>query len=258
MMNGSPPPRPAKLDPLRRRRRPALEVRHPGFRRPRAEPGEGHQLSVKSGEVLGVAGISSSGQAELPEAIMGIRRPIADNPLHGEDISGLSIRERHARGLAFVPGDRHRDGLIGPMSVADNLALSANAQPATSRLGILYLKSIDARARSLMKRFGISAAGPAVRAATLSGGNQQKLILARELARNPGRSVLLPDTRIGLRLDRAVHEEVRLAAARGASVVGSRSISWTSALTARLIVLQAGRITGEKSRPDQVTRPSLV
>ena len=178
--------------------------------------------------------------------------------MHGEDISGLSIRERHARGFAFVPGDRHRDGLIGPMSVADNLALSANAQPATSRSGILYLKSIDARARSLMKRFGISAAGPAVRAATLSGGNQQKLILARELARNPEVVLCCYPTRgLDFASTAAVHEELRLAAVRGAAVVVvSIDLGELLMLASRLIVLQAGRITGEVAA-DQVTAAEL-
>jgi general nucleoside transport system ATP-binding protein len=238
----------------------ALEVRHlsvSGERAPNLV--KDISFSVKSGEVLGVAGIIGSGQAELLEAIMGIRPANSGSILlHGEDISGLSIRERHARGLAFVPGDRHRDGLIGPMSVADNLALSANAQPATSRSGILYLKSIDARARSLMKRFGISAAGPAVRAATLSGGNQQKLILARELARNPEVVLCCYPTRgLDFASTAAVHEELRMAAVRGAAViVVSIDLGELLMLANRLIVLQAGRITGEVAA-DQVTAAEL-
>lgn len=209
--------------------------------------------------MLGVAGIIGSGQAELLEAIMGIR-PVNGGTvlLHGDDISGLSIRRRRARGLAFVPGDRHRDGLIGPMSVADNLALSASGQPATSRSGILFLKSIETRARSLMKRFGISAAGAGVRAATLSGGNQQKLILARELARDPEVVLCCYPTRgLDFASTAAVHEELRLAAARGAAVVVvSIDLGELLALASRLIVIQAGRLTGEVAA-DQVTAAEL-
>jgi general nucleoside transport system ATP-binding protein len=216
-------------------------------------------FSVKSGEVLGVAGIIGSGQAELLEAIMGIRPANGGAVLlHGDDISGLSIRERHARGLAFVPGDRHRDGLIGPMSLADNLALSASGQPPASRSGILYLKSIESRARGLMKRFGISAAGPGVPAATLSGGNQQKLILARELARNPEVVLCCYPTRgLDFASTAAVHEELRLAAARGAAVVVvSIDLGELLALASRLIVIQAGRIIGEVAA-DHVTAAEL-
>ena len=216
-------------------------------------------FSVKRGEVLGIAGIIGSGQAELLEAIIGIRP--ANNGtilLHGDNISGLSIRQRQARGLAFIPGDRHRDGLIGPMSVADNLALSANGEPATSRSGVLYLKSIETRASSLMKRFGINAAGARVRAATLSGGNQQKLILARELARGPEVVLCCYPTRgLDFASTAAVHEELRVAAARGAAVVVvSIDLGELLALASRLIVIQAGRITGEVAA-DQVTSAEL-
>jgi simple sugar transport system ATP-binding protein len=216
-------------------------------------------FSARSGEVLGIAGIIGSGQAELLEAIMGIRLANGGTVLlHGDDISGLSIRQRRARGLAFVPGDRYRDGLIGPMSVADNLALSANGQPAISRSGILYLKSIETHARNLMKRFGVSAAGADVRAATLSGGNQQKLILARELTRNPEVVLCCYPTRgLDFASTAAVHEELRLAAARGAAVVVvSIDLGELLALASRLIVLQAGRITGEVAA-DQVTAAEL-
>jgi ABC-type uncharacterized transport system ATPase subunit len=238
----------------------ALEVRHlsvSGDRTPNLV--KDISFSVKCGEVLGIAGIIGGGQAELLEAIMGIRPANGGTVLlHGEDISGLSIRQRQARGLAFVPGDRHRDGLIGTMSVADNLALSANSQPATSRSGILYLKIIETRARGLMKRFGISAADAGVRAATLSGGNQQKLILARELARDPEVVLCCYPTRgLDFASTAAVHKELRLAAARGAAVVVVLiDLSELIALASRLIVIQSGRITGEVAA-DQVTAADL-
>jgi general nucleoside transport system ATP-binding protein len=203
-------------------------------------------FSVRSGEILGIAGIIGSGQPELLETIVGIRPPGGgDVILHGRNISGLKIRERHALGLAFVPGDRHRDGLIGPMSLADNLALGPGRT--SGRAGILRLKSIDARARELMKRFGINAASPSVPAATLSGGNQQKLILARELARNLKVVLCCYPTRgLDFAATAAVHEELRLAAARGAAVViVSIDLDEILELAHRLIVIQGGRITGE-------------
>ena len=219
----------------------ALEVRRlsvSGDRRPNLV--KDISFSVKCGEVVGVAGIVGNGQEELLEALVGIGSANGGTILlHGEDIFGLSIRQRQARGLAFVPGDRHRDGLIGTISVADNLALSANGQPAISRLGILDLNMIETRARRLMKRFGISAPHAHAYAATLSGGNQQKLILARELARDPKVVLCCYPTRgLDFASTAAVHQELRFAAVRGAAVVVvSIDLSELIALASRLIVI---------------------
>jgi general nucleoside transport system ATP-binding protein len=144
------------------------------------------------------------------------------------------------------------------MSLADNLALGSNGEPPISRAGFLYPKSIEARARSLMTRFGISAAGPSVRAATLSGGNQQKLILARELAWDPQIVLCCYPTRgLDFAATAAVHEDLRRATSRGtAVVVVSIDLSELLALAGRLIVIQAGRITGETAA-DEVTAAEL-
>jgi general nucleoside transport system ATP-binding protein len=227
----------------------ALEVRHLSVNGDRApDLLKDIDFSVRSGEILGIAGVIGSGQPELLEVIMGIRAPSAGEViLHGHNISTLKIRERHALGLAFIPGDRHRDGLIGPMSLADNLALGVGGEPTSSRVGVLRLRSVYARARELMKRFGINAASPSAPAATLSGGNQQKLIFARELGRNPKVVLCCYPTRgLDFAATAAVHQELRLAAARGAAVVVvSIDLDEILALASRLIVIQGGRITGE-------------
>ena len=238
----------------------ALEVQHLSVASDRA-PNllKDVSFSVEGGEILGIAGIIGSGQSELLEVIMGIRAPSAGEViLHRRNISKLKIRERHRLGLAFVPGDRHRDGLVGPMSLADNFALGPGGERTNSRAGLLNLKSIDVRARELMKRFGISAASPSAPAATLSGGNQQKLILARELARNPKVVLCCYPTRgLDFAATAAVHQELRLAAARGAAVVVvSIDLDEILRLASRLIVLQGGRITGEVA-PNEVTAAEL-
>jgi general nucleoside transport system ATP-binding protein len=216
-------------------------------------------FSVRGGEILGIAGIIGSGQPELLEVIMGIRAPSSGEViLHGRNISKLKISERQRLGLAFVPGDRHRDGLIGPMSLADNLVLGPRGEWTSTRAGILHQKSIDARARELMERFDINAASSSAPAVTLSGGNQQKLILARELARNP--KVILccyPTRGLDFAATAAVHQELRLAAARGAAVVVvSIDLDEILELASRLIVIQGGRITGEIA-PNEVTAAEL-
>jgi general nucleoside transport system ATP-binding protein len=236
-----------------------LDVRHLSVSGHRARNVKDITLSVERGEILGIAGVIGSGQVELLEAIMGIR-PSENGAilLHGHDISGLSTRERYARGMAFVPGDRHRDGLIGPMSLADNLALNSKGPPAVSRSGILNLNSIESRARALINRFGIHAAGPNVPATTLSGGNQQKVILARELSRDPEVVLCCYPTRgLDFAATAAIHEDIRSAARRGAAViVVSIDLSELVALANRLVVIQAGRITGEVFA-DQVTAAEL-
>jgi len=251
-------PAPALETPVTR----ALEVRCLSVKGDRARAPDllkDIDFSVGSGEILGIAGVIGSGQLELLEVITGIRMPSAGEIiLHGYNISTLKIRERLTRGLALIPGDRHRDGLIGPMSLADNLALGVGGEPTSSRMGVLRLRSVYARARELMKRFGINAASPSVPAATLSGGNQQKLIFARELARNP--KVILccyPTRGLDFAATAAVHQELRLAAARGAAViVVSIDLDEILALASRLIVIQGGRIIGEVAA-NEVTAAEL-
>ena len=236
-----------------------LEVRRLSVSGERARKVRDISFSAKRGEIIGIAGIIGSGQIELLEAVMGIRALESGSVLlHGRDISVLSIRERYARGMAFVPGDRHRDGLIGPMSLANNLALNSKGHPLASRWGVLSLRSIESRAQTLMERFGINAAGPHIAATTLSGGNQQKLILARELSRNPEVVVCCYPTRgLDFAATAAVHEDIRLAAGRGAAVIiVSIDLSELVTLADRLIVIQAGRITGEVPA-DQVTAAEL-
>jgi general nucleoside transport system ATP-binding protein len=238
---------------------PALEVRRLSVNSDRGpDLLKNVDFSVRSGEILGIAGVIGSGQPELLEAIIGMRAPSAGKViLHGHNISTLTIRERQALGLAFIPGDRHRHGLIGPMSVADNLALGVGSEP-TSTLGVLRLRSVYTRAQELIRRFGINAASPSAPATTLSGGNQQKLIFARELARNPNVVLCCYPTRgLDFAATTAVHQELRLAAARGAAVVVvSIDLDEILALASRLIVIQGGRITGEVAA-NQLTAAEL-
>ncbi len=205
-------------------------------------------FSVRRGEVLGIAGVAGGGQIELMEVIAGIRRAQEGAVgVDGVDVSALSVRERKALGIAFIPPDRQRDGLVGPLSLADNFALSAVGDPPVARSGILDAKAIDERAQALIRRFDIRAPAPSVHANTLSGGNQQKLILARELARDPEIILACYPTRgLDFAATAAVHDELLRAADRGAAVVVvSIDLGELFALADRLIVIQGGRIVGE-------------
>jgi len=219
--------------------------------------------SVAGGEILGIAGLTGSGQAELLEAIAGVRRVEGGRIiLAGEDITHLSVRARQARGLAYIPPDRHRDGLVGELSVVENLALGAGGDPPVSRCGWLQRRAMKERADRSIARFDIRVADPWRSARTLSGGNQQKLILARELTRSsparhasgqlgpaPRASLILccyPTRGLDFAASAAINEELRRCRDQGAAVVVvSIDLDELLELADRILVMQGGRIRGE-------------
>jgi simple sugar transport system ATP-binding protein len=161
-------------------------------------------LDVHGGEIVGIAGVDGSGQTELIEAILGLRE-IAGGEilLGGENVNGLPVAARRARGIAYVPEDRHHRALVLPFSVEENAVLGRQREPAfAAGPGRVWLRR-EALRQFLRERadaFDVRGATPGTRARALSGGNQQKLVLARELSRQPrlarGRAA---DARAGLR-----------------------------------------------------------
>jgi general nucleoside transport system ATP-binding protein len=204
--------------------------------------------TVSPGEILGIAGLTGSGQVELLEAVAGVRRVERGTVrLAGEDITTLPVRARQMRGIAYIPADRHRDGFVGALSVTENLALGAIGDPPVSRYGVLRRAAMTARAADSIARFDIRVADPRVAASTLSGGNQQKLILARELTREP--SVILccyPTRGLDFAASAAINEELRRCCQRGAAVViVSIDLDELVELADRILVMQGGQIRGE-------------
>jgi general nucleoside transport system ATP-binding protein len=154
-------------------------------------------FDVHAGEILGIAGVEGNGQTELVEALTGLR-PVAGGRLllHGHDIAGLSPRMLYDRGLAHVPADRHQVGLVLDFTVAENGILGRqHSGQFHSRLGHLSWAKISAYARALLAQFTIVAADVRIPARSLSGGNQQKLVLARELGKQPSFVVAVQPTR---------------------------------------------------------------
>jgi simple sugar transport system ATP-binding protein len=158
----------------------------------------------------------------------------------------MSIRMRQAKGIAYVPPDRHRDGLVGSMSITDNLALCAPSEAETKRWGVLQKKAMLAHGERIMRRFDVRAAGQSALCGKLSGGNQQKVILARELARSP--KVILccyPTRGLDFAATAAVRAELRAAAAQGAAIiVVSTDLEELFELSDRILVMQGGFIRG--------------
>ena len=156
----------------------------------------GVDLEVKAGEILGVAGVAGNGQDELVEAIVGLRRPSAGwITLKGEDITKSSPREINEAGVAYVPADRHRFGLVLSFPLSDNLVLTDYYHPPYARGILRNDDAIEATAKERIGEYDIRTPSETVRAGTLSGGNQQKVVIAREFARDLKLLVLDQPTR---------------------------------------------------------------
>lgn len=140
-------------------------------------------FDIREGEIFGIAGVSGNGQEELCEAITGSLKPTAGHiSLNGEDITGLTVRERIGKGIGYVPVDRHRDGMVMPMTVAENMMLKESFGSKWANHGFIDKKKLNACTQKAIEDYQIKAPGPDARAGGLSGGNQQKVILAREVS----------------------------------------------------------------------------
>jgi simple sugar transport system ATP-binding protein len=145
----------------------------------------GCSFDVRAGEILGIAGVAGNGQEELVEALTGLRKARAGAiRLAGEVVTNHSSRDMSERGQAYIPGDRQRYGLVLTYPVEDNLVLRSYHKPPYSRFGVIRGAEIDKRAEALIPEFDIRTPSASVAAATLSGGNQQKVIVAREFSRD--------------------------------------------------------------------------
>jgi general nucleoside transport system ATP-binding protein len=204
-------------------------------------------IEVRPGEVVGIAGVEGNGQSELARILAGAQEPTrGEQQLAGKDVTGLRPRERARLGLAVIPEDRHLEACIDGLSIAENLVLGD--LPDFSRFGLLRRGAIAARAKELMAEWDVRAPGPLVAMKTLSGGNQQRVVLARELSRDPLIAVLAAQPTRGLDVGAVVGVLTRLraAAATGAGVlIISSELPELLATCHRIAVIHRGRIVGE-------------
>lgn len=208
-------------------------------------------FTLRAGEILAIAGIDGNGQNELVACLAGIAAHSEGGvELAGRDLKGASVTQRILAGLAYVPVDRGSTSLVAAMSVADNLVLRDMEQKPYSRFGWLDRRAIAARAAELCQRFAIKAQSPAAPARTLSGGNQQKIVLAREIGRAP--KVLIahqPVWGLDPGATRAVIDEIlALRAAGGAILYLSSSLEEVLMLGDRIAVMQGGRLSPPVAR----------
>jgi simple sugar transport system ATP-binding protein len=204
-------------------------------------------FNVRAGEILGVAGVQGNGQTELCEALMGLR-PIAAGQitLHGRDITHATPRQRLHAGIGYIPEDRQEDGLIGAFTVAENMVLDVyDRKPYASGIN-LNLGAIEKNAAERIPEFDVRTTSADNPVGTLSGGNQQKVILARELGHDPQLLIASQPTR-GLDVGSIEFVHKRIVAARdaGAAVmIVSAELDEIYALADRIAVMYEGQITG--------------
>ena len=217
-------------------------------------------LQVHAGEILGLVGVEGNGQAELLEAVAGLR-DVADGAiyLNGESLRPLSVLERRARGLASIPEDRLARGLAAGASIAENMVATRLADRRYVRHGLLDLNAIKANAQALIERFSIRAGGPAFAVGTLSGGNMQKVVVARELAEQPKLLLVNQPTRgVDLGATQFIWKSLTRARDGGAAVLlSSADLSELLALSDRLVVFYRGRIVAAFHNSDDLTPETL-
>jgi ABC-type uncharacterized transport system ATPase subunit len=210
---------------------------------------KGVDLEVRSGEILGVAGVEGNGQRELAEALIGLRPPAVGRILlDGRDLAGQTTGEVRGLAVAYIPEDRHERGLVLDMSIWENSILGRQSKPdVVSGLGILLIGKIKGWAAQLIKKFDVRASSIQVPAATLSGGNQQKLILARELEEAPRLVVAHQPTRgLDVGAIEFVWRNILEQKIRGAAVLLiSAELEEIYELSDRIVTIYEGRITGE-------------
>ena len=219
----------------------------------------GVSLSVKSGEILGIAGVDGNGQTELVEAITGMRRATAGKvTLAGRDVTNSEPRKLFESGVVHIPADRHRHGLVLDFTVAENMVLQTYCRPPFSKNSRLNWETIKREARRLIEQFDIRTPGEDVNASSLSGGNQQKVIVARELSRRPELVVAAQPTR-GLDVGAIEFVHRKLVEARDAGkavLLVSLELDEILALSDRIAVMYEGEIVGVLER-EQATEELL-
>ena len=204
-------------------------------------------LDVRAGEIIGIAGIDGNGQTELVQAITGLRKiKSGDITIKGESIIHKTTRQITEMSVGHIPEDRHRDGMILEMTVAENIALQTYYKEPNSKNGILNYNIINAKARELMNEFDVRGAGELIAGGDLSGGNQQKAVIAREIDRNPDLLIVSQPTR-GLDVGAIEYIRKRIIAERDkgkAVIVVSFELDEILDMSDQIAVIYDGAIQG--------------
>lgn len=209
---------------------------------------EGLDLEVRAGEIVGIAGVAGNGQDELVEAITGLR-PVTRGTVtvNGVDVTAADVHTRRRQGMAYIPEDRHRVGTAGGATVTANLTMGFHRSPEISRKGWLDFDAVDAHTRSLIDIFGIHVTSPASPVRTLSGGNLQKVVVAREMAHRAPLLIAEQPTR-GVDIGAVEFVHGRIVEFRdqgGAVLLVSAELTEIQTLSSRILVMFEGAVVAE-------------
>ena len=205
-------------------------------------------LYVRSGEILGIAGVDGNGQTELAEVIAGLIKPVSGQILlNGESITGKKPRIITEKGLGHIPEDRHKRGLVLDFTLIENIILQSYYKEPWCKFGFLNLSQIRNHAEELLKNYRVKTPHSEVAARTLSGGNQQKVVVAREISRQPQLLLAVQPTRgVDVGAIEYIHAQIIKERDRGAAVLLiSTELSEILALSDRIAVIHKGQIVGE-------------
>ena len=206
-------------------------------------------FQARAGEIVCIAGIDGNGQSELVYGLTGIE-PIVSGTitLKGQDITNAPIRKRSTSGMSHIPEDRHKHGLVLDYTLEDNMVLQRYFEPEFVHAGFMKRKAIRAYAERLIEQYDVrSGQGPITIARSMSGGNQQKAIVAREIDRNPDLLIAVQPTR-GLDVGAIEHIHSQIVAQRDAGkavLLVSLELDEVMALSDRILVMYEGEIVGE-------------
>lgn len=208
----------------------------------------GLNLEIKPGEIVGIAGVDGNGQSELAEAILGLRGGAAGSIFFkGEEISLLPTKKRIARQISYVPADRHKYGLVLPMKISENIVIGYHdKKPFCGRINLNH-QEIDNHSRFLVSQFDIRTSGIAYPTETLSGGNQQKLIIAREFSREPEFLLISQPTRgVDVGAIEYIHNRILEMRSKDVAILLiSLELEEIFSLSDRILVIYEGKIVKE-------------
>ena len=222
---------------------------------------DGVSFQVRSGEIVGIAGVQGNGQTELVEALTGLRTPHGGRVLlKGEDMTTASPRAMHQANVAHVPEDRQKSGLVLPFTVAENIVLNSYYERPLSRGVIMDWDEARDRATRLVEEYDVRTPGIEVPVSNLSGGNQQKVIVAREFDRDVALVIASQPTRgIDVGSIEYIHSRIVEERDLGAAVlIVSSELEEVMALSDRILVMYEGKIAGEFDPSASMTEIGLA
>ena len=212
----------------------------------------GIDLTVRAGEIVGIAGVAGNGQSELLAALAGLASPVAGGGrirLNGADVTRLGVKARRRLGVRHIPEDRLQMGLVPDFTAAENLILGDEGEPwaSTRRLGLLRVRRIAETARRHLRAYDVRPPFPGLRTALLSGGNQQKLVCAREMEKRPALLLVGQPTRgVDIGATELIHDRLRALREAGAAILlVSVELDEIRELADRILVMAGGAIVGE-------------